>query len=220
MTLRDIACLTMSTMSTISTTYIPVKSAVHLKVQNLSDDAQKYAVNLKVTEPGDVVRTTARLCLPSADAILHAHQTLIIEIKRDSAKIENEHSVKQEPTDPECAVVSCGTPGIPLYVARSVLFTDLKQSTFSSRRSNNVKSEPVKSEIYQICGQDAVVACPAVVLNMASPLTHDQLLRDSRYPPGLATIHSYKIRRVSVRSCLDAPDDEKENDHPNKRRKL
>ena len=126
--------------------------------------------------------------------------------------------MKQEaPTDLECAVVSCGTPGIPLYVARSVLFTSLKQSTFSSRRSNHVKSEPVKSEIHEIRGQNAVVACPAVVLHMASPLTHDQLLRDSRYPLGLAAIHSYKIRRVSVRSCLDAPDDE---NHPNKRRKL
>ena len=41
-------------MTTLSMGYIPVKSAVRLKVQNLSSH-KVYVVDLKVAEPGDLV---------------------------------------------------------------------------------------------------------------------------------------------------------------------
>ena len=111
----------------------------------------------------------------------------------------------------------------PLFLCRLLSAQQhpvLHEILISFRCPKRVKSEPTEPEVYGITSQDAAKAIPAVVLHMASPETQDRLLRESRYPPGLADIHSYKIRRVSVQSYLDADDEEKENDHPHKRRKL
>jgi len=85
-----------------------------------------------------------------------------------------------------------------------------------SRLPKGIKSEPIDSDIPGNTIRDPIITTPAVVLRMRSPVTQDRLLREALYPPGLAEVHSYKIRRVSIRS------DEKENtyDHPTKRRKV
>ena len=75
----------------------------------------------------------------------------------------------------------------------------------------------------QISENQVVTASPANILSMGSPLTHARLISDSVYPPALASIHSYKIRRLAPETddkISNSDESDKENIHARKRCKL
>ena len=87
----------------------------------------------------------------------------------------------------------------------------------------HIKAEPID---HKLDSKQVIDATPAVVLAMRSPLTRARLVSESFYSPGLAAIHSYKIRHLAPESrlytdrCDFTNDVDKENLHPKKRRRL
>jgi hypothetical protein len=92
-------------------------------------------------------------------------------------------------------------------------------SPFHYRLGGYIKPEPIEPDLQQVFENRVVTASPANILPMRSPFTCARLISDSAYPPGLASIHSYKIRCLAPETS-DNEISEKENIQPRKRRKL